>query len=82
MRGSQQWSVEATELGHTIALFRAAPAEVLGSYVVLGTRRERPRGSRAAKRDDQFPPTDVDCHVITPLGCCRCSEATPEMASR
>jgi hypothetical protein len=29
MRGSQQWSVEATELGHTIALFRAAPGEVL-----------------------------------------------------
>jgi hypothetical protein len=40
MRGSQQWSVEATELGHTIALFRAAPAEVLGSYVGGGVDAE------------------------------------------
>ena len=29
MRGFRGWSAEETELGYTIALFRAAPAEVL-----------------------------------------------------
>jgi hypothetical protein len=29
MRGFQRWSGEETEQGHTIALFRAAPSEVL-----------------------------------------------------
>jgi hypothetical protein len=29
MRGFQRWSGEETELGHTIAPFRAAPGEVL-----------------------------------------------------
>jgi hypothetical protein len=29
MRGFRRWSAEETELGHTIALFRAAPGEVL-----------------------------------------------------
>ena len=29
MRGFRRWSVEETELRYTIALFRAAPAEVL-----------------------------------------------------
>ena len=29
MRGFRRWSVEETEVRHTIALFRAAPAEVL-----------------------------------------------------
>jgi hypothetical protein len=52
------------------------------SGCVLRARRVRPSSSGAAQRDDQFLPSDVDCHVITPLGCCRCSEAAPEMASR
>ena len=29
MRAFRRWSAEETELGHTIALFRAAPGEVL-----------------------------------------------------
>jgi hypothetical protein len=29
MRGFRRWSAEETELGHTIARFRAAPGEVL-----------------------------------------------------
>src|SRR5437588_536688 len=29
MRGFRRWSAEQMELGHTIALFRAAPGEVL-----------------------------------------------------
>ena len=47
----------------------------------LRTRRERPGGSRAAERDQQFSPSDGDCHTplpcevrkrkdITPLACC------------
>jgi hypothetical protein len=28
MRGIRRWSAEETKLGHTIALFRAAPGEV------------------------------------------------------
>jgi hypothetical protein len=37
MRGSHRWSVEATELGHTIPLFRAAPAEVLAEREAMWT---------------------------------------------
>ena len=42
MRGSQRWSVEATELGHTIALFRAAPAEVLAEREAMWTAELTP----------------------------------------
>src|SRR5262249_21106431 len=34
---------------------------------LLRTRRERPRGRRAAECGQQFPPSDGDCH--TPLPC-------------
>src|SRR5215472_2476331 len=34
---------------------------------LLRARRERPRGRRAAECDQQFPPSDGDCH--TPLPC-------------
>jgi hypothetical protein len=36
---------------------------------LLRPRRERPR-CRAAKRDKQFSPPDVDCHVTLPWGSC------------
>jgi hypothetical protein len=29
---------------------------------LLRARRERPSGSRAAKRDNEISPPDVDCH--------------------
>src|SRR5262249_5929405 len=32
--------------------------------------REWPRRRRAAKRDKQFSPPDVDCHVTLPWGSC------------
>jgi hypothetical protein len=34
---------------------------------LLRARRERPRGCRAAKCGQQFPPSDGDCHA--PLPC-------------
>jgi len=43
------------------------PAHPLG---LLGTRGERPSGSRAAKRDNEFSPLDLDCHVTFPRGSC------------
>src|SRR5262245_45832469 len=36
---------------------------------LLRTRRERPR-RRAAKRDNELPPSDIDCHVTLPWGSC------------
>src|SRR5262249_30393849 len=38
-----------------------------GLHGLLRARRERPRGSRAAECDQQFPPSEGDCH--TPLPC-------------
>jgi hypothetical protein len=35
---------------------------------LLRTRRERPRDCRAAKRDYEFSPSNVDCHVTLHLG--------------
>jgi hypothetical protein len=34
---------------------------------LLRPRRERPR-SRAAKREDAFSPSDMDCHCAPPAG--------------
>jgi hypothetical protein len=34
---------------------------------VLRARRERPR-DRAAKHDDEFSPSDMDCHMTLPWG--------------
>jgi hypothetical protein len=31
---------------------------------------ERPSGRRAAKRDNEFSPPDVDCHATLPWGSC------------
>jgi hypothetical protein len=38
-------------------------------------RPERPH-RRAAKRDDQFPTWDVDCHLTLPWGSCPCNKGT------
>src|SRR5262245_47788276 len=40
-----------------------------GRDVLLRPRRERPR-RRAAKRDNELPPSDMDCHVTLPWGSC------------
>ena len=42
MRGFQRWSVETTELGHSIALFRAVPGEVLAEREVVWTAELTP----------------------------------------
>ena len=36
---------------------------------VLRARREGPR-RRAAERDDELPPSDMDCHMTLPWGSC------------
>src|SRR5262245_60694872 len=33
---------------------------------LMRARRERPRGQRAAERDQQLPPSDGDCHTPLP----------------
>jgi hypothetical protein len=35
---------------------------------LLRARYERPSGGRAAKRDNEFSPSDADCHVTLPPG--------------
>jgi hypothetical protein len=42
---------------------------------LLRACRERPR-RKAAERDDEFPPPDVDCHATLPWGSCPCNTAT------
>src|SRR5262252_134438 len=42
-------------------------ADAPNTLRLLRPRRERPRGRRAAKCGQQFPPSDGDCH--TPLPC-------------
>src|SRR5262249_40089078 len=37
-------------------------------FRLLRVRRERPHSRRATKRDNQFSPLDVDCHVTLPRG--------------
>jgi len=34
--------------------------------LLLRARRERPGGCRAAECDQQFPPSDADCHTLLP----------------
>src|SRR5262249_6112934 len=36
-------------------------------------RKRRPSGSRAAKRDNEFSPPGMDCHVTLPGGSCPCN---------
>src|SRR5262245_65554662 len=40
---------------------------------LLRTRREGPRGCRAAKCDNEFSPSDVGCHATLPWGSCPCN---------
>ena len=39
-----------------------------GGRRLLRARRERPRDYRAAKREYELSPFDVDCHVTLPVG--------------
>jgi hypothetical protein len=41
------------------------------------TRRERPRGSRAAEGSQQFPPSDGDCHTPLPREVRKSNDTTP-----
>jgi hypothetical protein len=34
----------------------------------LCTRRDRPRGCHAANRDNEFSPSDADCHSVALVG--------------
>src|SRR5262249_3452289 len=43
---------------------------------LMRARRERPRG-RAAERDQQFPPSDGDCHTPLPCEVRKCNDTTP-----
>ena len=51
------WIVRSSGHQHTDAPHPAA---------LLRARRERPRDSSAAKCDQQFPPSDGDCHTPLP----------------
>src|SRR5262245_4190409 len=45
--------------------------------VTLRARRERPRACRAAERDQQFPPSDDDCHTPLPREVRKGKDTTP-----
>src|SRR5262245_57442685 len=53
----------------------AEKADTIGLPVLLRARRERPHGGRAAKRDNEFSPSDVGCHATLPWGSCPCNGA-------
>src|SRR5262249_35921898 len=48
---------------------------------LLRLRRERPRCSRAAERDYQFPPSDGDCHTPLPCEVRKWNDSTPRVRS-
>src|SRR5215813_7339191 len=45
-------------------------------HIALRPRRERPR-HEAAERDQQFPPSDGDCHTPLPCEVRKCNDTTP-----
>ena len=53
---------------------RVANAEHLR---LLRARRERPRSRPAAERDQQFPPSDGDCHTPLPREVRKWNDSTP-----
>src|SRR5262249_47813595 len=48
---------------------------------LLRARRERPRGRRAAECDQQFPPSDGDCHTPLPCEVRKWNDTTPRWCS-
>ena len=48
---------------------------------LLRPRCERPRHSRAAERDQQFPPSDSDCHTPLPCEVRKNKDTTPRACS-
>src|SRR5262249_46956944 len=56
----------------------ADPPHPLG---LLRTRRERPRGRRAAACSQQFPPSDGDCHTPLPCEVRKGKDTTPRACS-
>ena len=43
------------------------------ALALLRARRDRPSSGRAAKRDNEFSPSNVDCNVTLPWGSCPCN---------
>src|SRR5262249_33700737 len=48
---------------------------------LLRTRYERPRGRPEAERDQQFPPSDGDCHTPLPCEVRKWNDSTPRACS-
>src|SRR6516165_7710472 len=54
--------------------------DLAASRRLLRARRERPRG-RAAECDQQFPPSDGDCHTPLPCEVRKGNDTTPRACS-
>jgi hypothetical protein len=53
----------------------------IGAAGLVRARSERPRGSDAAERDQQFPPSDGDCHPPLPCEVRKGKDTTPRACS-
>ena len=61
----------------TLRLISAAFSGVGWVPSLLRTRRERPRDRRAAECDQQFAPSDGDCHTPLPREVRKGNDSTP-----
>src|SRR5262249_15704179 len=61
---------------------RSDVSDARGLGRLLRPRRERPRGCRAAERDQQFPPSDGDCHTPLPREVRKWNDTTPAACCR
>jgi hypothetical protein len=61
-------------LGLSIVLsIRHQHADPPHALALLRARRDRPSSGCAAKRDNEFSPSNVDRHVTLPWGSCPCN---------
>jgi hypothetical protein len=56
---------------------RSDVSDARGLGRLLSARRERPRGRRAAECDQQFPPSNGDCHTPLPREVRKWNDTTP-----
>src|SRR5208337_751723 len=68
----ETWNCMANLLANVVSVSSQPPLPA-ASMMVLSARRKRPRGCRAAKRANEFSPSDVDCHATLPWGSCPCN---------
>src|SRR5262245_5397855 len=68
---------ECGQIACAISQRRAAEESNHRQRWLLRARRERPRGCRAAERDQQPPPSDGDCHTPLPREVRRWNDTTP-----